>query len=174
MATELIMPTLPDPQQQGAYYHHGRPHHQRSHSYQTPSNNISSTAMSNTSYSAQVSPLSTSNNTSPTSPKSYHARQVRPLYMPAVLRPTEFPSKLPNLSSSKSSTFMDDEDDMDARTLSRSNGSFMSLTGLSVLSQRLSRRSTGVCSKSTSEDCWDLDLFPKVTGFPTRKHWKVS
>lgn len=113
-----------------------------------------------------ISPLSTSNNTSPTSPKNYHGRQVRPLYMPAVLRPTEYPS---TAQVPKTSPGIDDSDDEDR--IVRSSGSFTSLSGILNLS-RLSRRSTGDSGKVVNWD-WDLSNYPKVNGFPTRGHWKV-
>jgi len=106
----------------------------------------------------QISPLSTSGSTSPTSPKN---RPPRPIYMPAVLRPTEFPSKATPVSPKP-----EDGADADERTL-RSNASFMSMGALS----RLSRRSTddsGKCVDAT----WNLDMFPKPTAAPTRAHWK--
>jgi hypothetical protein len=49
----------------------------------------------------------------------------------------------------------------------------MSLTGLTVFGQRLSRRSTADSGKCLGAD-WDLDMFPKVTAEPTRKHWKAD
>lgn len=111
----------------------------------------------------QISPLSTSNNASPTSPKPYHRQRLRPLYMPAVLRPTEHPSK--NITGRKSEA-QDDDSQLS------SNNSFISLSGLGALS-RLSRRTTGDSGKWV-EDEWNLDLFPKPTAQPTRQHWKVS
>lgn len=114
--------------------------------------------------STQISPLSTSGSASPTSPKAYHTRQIRPLYMPAVLRPTEHPPKAP--SSRPKSV---DEDDDDERTL-RSNSSFINLGG--ALVNKLSRRSTGDSGKCI-DDNWNLDVFPHPTGLPTREHWKV-
>jgi hypothetical protein len=113
--------------------------------------------------SQQISPLSTSTSASPTSPKSYHGRQVRPLYMPAVLRPTEH-------SSRASSNKPEDLDEIER--VQSSNSSFVRLGGLSALG-RLSRRSTGDSGKCMDGD-WNLDLFPKPTAQPTREHWKVS
>lgn len=144
MATDFVMPQLPDQQQANMF--------QTSQHMSYGSQHYS-----------QISPLSTSNNTSPTSPsKSYHSRQLRPLYMPAVLRPTEFPSKVPSKRSA--------EDPNSAASI-KSNNSFISLGGLTALS-RLSRRSVGECSKINTSD-WNLELFPQVTDLPTRKHWKV-
>ena len=117
----------------------------------------------------QISPLSTSNNASPTSPKSYHTRQLRPMYMPAVLRPTEYPSRTPP-TKTKPENEADEDDDAGLR----SSGSFISLPGLAALGiGRLNRRSTG--DKNTSmRASWNMDLFPEVKGMPSRSHWKVS
>jgi hypothetical protein len=109
-------------------------------------------------------PLITSGNGSPTSPRAYHSRQIRPLYMPAVLRPTEHPSKAPPPRSSPPA----DEEDED-RGL-KSNSSFISLG--SALT-RLSRRSTGDSGKCVDGNWNNLDMFPQPTALPTRKHWKV-
>jgi hypothetical protein len=108
-------------------------------------------------------PLITSGNGSPTSPRAYYSRQIRPLYMPAVLRPTEHPSKAPPPRSSPPA----EEEDED-RGL-KSNGSFISLG--SALT-RLSRRSTGDSGKCVEGNWNNLDMFPQPTGLPTRKHWK--
>ncbi|KKY32881.1 putative fyve domain containing protein [Diaporthe ampelina] len=114
--------------------------------------------------SSDISPLSTSNSTSPVSPKNYHGRQVRPLYVPAVLRPNEYPSDAQKPIASPKGDGDDNE-----RAI-RSSGSFTSLFGISSLS-RLSRRSTGDSGKFVDWD-WDLANYPKVHGQPTRKHWK--
>ncbi|KAF2970616.1 hypothetical protein GQX73_g2998 [Xylaria multiplex] len=118
--------------------------------------------------SRQVSPLSTSNNGSPTSPKPYHRQRLRPLYMPAVLRPTEHPYKQyhGNKHEGEPQTPGHDDD----RPMSSAN-SFISLPSLGAWG-RLSRRSTGD-SEECAESEWDLDLFPKPTAPPTRLHWKV-
>jgi hypothetical protein len=166
MATDFIMPRLPDQQQHPGLF---QPQQQQwaqlqqqhpiqpiytapSHHQRQQSNN------SNT----RISPLSTSGSGSPTSPKTYHTRQIRPLYMPAVLRPNEFRSKAP-----RSSPPTDDEVDEDKPL--KSNSSFISLG--SALT-RLSRRSTGDSGQDVSET-WNLDMFPQPTGMPTREHWKV-
>lgn len=150
MATDLIMPTLPN-QQQPAYYHHERPNHQRAQSYHSSF--------------PPASPLSSSN-ASPTSPKSYHARRVQPMYMPAVLRPTEFPSKEPRQCSKPVAEGEDEP------SLRRSSSGLMGLTGLALFGARLGRRSTADSAKCFGAE-WDLDMFPQVTAEPTRKHWKV-
>ena len=148
---DLVMPRLPD--------QHTTPF------YQGPAPALPP-AYQPHAYTPQISPLSTSNSASPTSPKAYHTRQVRPLYMPAVLRPTEFPSKP---SSAKQSPAAEGEEDDDK--VLRSSNSFISLAGLSALG-RLSRRSTGDSGKCMGGD-WNLDLFPKVHSLPKRDHWKV-
>ncbi|KAM7222401.1 vacuolar segregation protein pep7 [Rhypophila decipiens] len=144
MATEFIMPRLPDQRQQ--------PHYQPGQFQQ---------ASANYTHTPQISPLSTSGNASPTSPSKNHiSRQIRPLYMPAVLRPTEFPSKAP-------AKLKGEEEDQSEEQSLQSNSSFIGLPALG----RLSRRSTGDSGKCLDGE-WNLDLFPKPTGMPTRKHWK--
>jgi hypothetical protein len=160
MATDLIMPRLPDPQQQHhAAFFNAQPMMAAapvSTPYQPPPPSA---------FTPQISPLSTSGNGSPTSPKSSITRPIRPMYMPAVLRPTEFPSKAPPLH------IEGDADDGDERArFVRTNSSIISLPGLGAF--RLSRRSTGDSGKCVDGD-WNFDLFPKVSGPPTRKHWKV-
>lgn len=177
---DLVMPRLPDQQQ--AWFHHPHHHqptgHQRSFSYHMPQQQqqqqqqIQQQAQQQrhsppfSSQSSDISPLSTSNSTSPVSPKNYHGRQVRPLYMPAVLRPNEYPSTAAQAKGSPAS----DEVDDDERVV-RSSGSFTSLSGILSLS-RLSRRSTGDSGPAVDWD-WDLSNYPKVDGLPTRRHWKV-
>ncbi|KAL0930843.1 FYVE domain-containing protein [Colletotrichum truncatum] len=155
MATELVMPALID--QRGPFYAPQRPDfgHTRSQSFQTAPRP----------YGQRVSPLSTPHDGSPTSPKSCLNESVRPIYMPAVLRPTQHHSKMPRTPKAE------DMDGEDLLCLRRSNSSFISLPGFSVIGQKLSRRSTGDSGKVIDLDL-DPDLFPEVTGEPTRKHWK--
>lgn len=162
------MPRLPDPQQQpyGAHFYPHLMHqhqHQRTPFVPQPPVNRPQYNYASASNSRQISPLSTSNNTSPTSPKSYHGRQLRPLYIPAVLRPNDYPSK-------QTPTFKKPEDQDDESL--KANGSWSSLPGLSALG-RLSRRPTADSAKCVDIN-WNLDLFPVPTAQPTRKHWKVS
>lgn len=168
MATDFIMPRLPDQSQTHGQLHYYTPHlvQQQSQSPGFLSQSETPTQLPAVQEyqppSQQVSPLSTSNNASPTSPKSYHGRQLRPIFMPAVLRPTEHTSKAPGRKSEEQ------EGDSQLKT----NGSFISLGGLSALG-RLSRRSTGDSGKCVDGD-WNLEMFPKPTAQPTRQHWKVS
>ncbi|ORY69710.1 uncharacterized protein BCR38DRAFT_90742 [Pseudomassariella vexata] len=170
MATDFIMPRLPESQQPHAFYFNKSqlPGFQSQSQSQLSMHNYQhdpphSSSGSGGSGSRQISPLSTShsNNASPTSPKSYHGRQLRPLYMPAVLRPTEHSSKK---NPRKKAEGQYDDEHM------RSNGSFISISGLGALG-RLSRRSTGDSGKCMDSE-WNLDLFPKPTAQPTRVHWK--
>lgn len=161
MATDLIMPTLPG-DQQSRHFFPERPRHLRSHSYQVPQG-------------PQISPLGTPDHnalSTPASPKNYHARHLRPMYIPAVLRPNEFPTKR-TFKCKPSDTNSNNSDTDSDCTLRRSNISLISLPSLTVFGHRLSRRSTGDSGKSFEGE-WDLDLFPEVTALPTRKHWKVS
>lgn len=164
MATDLIMPQLPD--QQHAVYFQQSQHQQPPPQWQQqpvlPIFAPPSAHQRSQSSSTQISPLSTSG--SPNSPKAYHTRQIRPLYMPAVLRPTEFPSKPLPTRTPRS----ENEDEEEDRTL-KSNSSFISLGSAFG---RLSRRSTGDSGKCVDGN-WNLDMFPKPTGPPTRDHWKV-
>ncbi|KAI1492454.1 hypothetical protein F5X96DRAFT_677702 [Biscogniauxia mediterranea] len=155
MATDFIMPRLPDQHQSHFFPHHHQPSsqiHSPTYLPQAPHGGYQS---------QQISPLSTSNNGSPTSPKSYHGQRLRPLYMPAVLRPTQHPSK--NTPNKKS-------EEQEGDSSLGLNSSFISLAGLSALG-RLRRRSTGDTGKCTDDE-WNLDLFPKPTAQPTRRHWK--
>jgi hypothetical protein len=136
----------------------------------TPSGSLQhSQSASNGTSTRQISPLSTSGNISPTSPKAYHTRQIRPLYMPAVLRPTEHPSKAPPASRQPKTENGGGGDEEEGDRVLKSNSSFISLG--SALG-RLSRRSTGDSGKCVDGN-WNLDMFPKPTGTPTREHWKV-
>lgn len=127
------------------------------------------------SQSQPISPVSsattTPHNSSPTSPRaglpshlSAHTRQLRPpkspLYVPAVLRPTDPPRRALRQSpltppQSQDSSFDDNIDT--ARTLAR--------------------RSTGDSGKAglnrADEIEWSTEGLGKVTGPPTRDHWKV-
>jgi len=169
MATDFIMPRVSD-QQQSAYmqqrqFYQQQQQQQQQQPYQqapAPAPYQSSGQYNN----QQVSPLSTSGNASPTSSKNYITRQVRPLYVPAVLRPTQFPSKAPTHRPKSLN-----EEAFEDRDLQQTNNGFIGLGGLGAFG-RLSRRSTGDSGKCISDD-WNFDLFPKPTGAPTRKHWKV-
>ncbi|KPM40662.1 hypothetical protein AK830_g5912 [Neonectria ditissima] len=165
MAADLIMPTLPGDQQSRHFFPQQRPHHRshhRSQSFQMP-------------VGPQISPLNTSQSTSPesnpTSPKAYHARQVRPMYMPAALRPNLFPSKTMKPKADDAASSSSSDSDL---TLRRNNSSIMSLPGMSVFGHRVVRTSTGDSSRSSIDGDFDLDLFPEVTALPTRKHWKAD
>ncbi|KAH6998456.1 hypothetical protein BGZ61DRAFT_471089 [Ilyonectria robusta] len=163
MAADLIMPTLPGDQQSRHFFPQQRLH-QRTQSFQIP-------------VGPQISPLSTSQSTSPdsvsnpTSPKAYHARHVRPVYMPAALRPNLFPSKTMKPKADDAASASSSDSDL---TLRRTNSTIMNLPGMSVFGHRLTRTSTGGSSRSSIDGDFDLDLFPEVTALPTRKHWKAD
>lgn len=123
--------------------------------------------------SQQTSPINsataTPKDSSPTSPRAVapphlpaHTRQLRPpkspLYVPAVLRPTDPPRRArqsPLTPPDSNSNSFDDLDD--ARTLSR--------------------RSTGDSAKfglgEIVEAEYSIEGLGKVTALPTRDHWKV-
>ncbi len=169
MATGFIMPRLPAEQQQPSLYYTPTQHqrqqyraHQQASFQPSP---IPTAYPASSQRNSPVSPLSTPGSTSPIQSKNYITHQNRPLYVPAVLRPTEFPSKEPSVRPRP-----EDDDDAAEDSL-RHNGSFMSLGGLSAFG-RLSRRSTGDSAKCV-DGIWNLDHFPKPTGAPTRQHWKV-
>jgi len=126
----------------------------------------------------QISPVNSASatplNVSPTSPRitnqlpylPLHTRQLRPpkspLYVPAVLRPTERPVRQSPLTPPRSvHGSLDSLDGSEAgRTLSRrSTGESMKKAGLGRL----------VEDERTGESGLDA-----VTGLPTREHWKVS
>lgn len=124
--------------------------------------------------SQQISPTNTTpptpNNASPTSPRNglpnylpAHTRQLRPpkspLYVPAVLRPTDPPKRMMKPSpltppQSMHSSF----DDLESATT-------------------LTRRSTGDSGKfglgAITETEWSVEGLGKVTALPSRNHWKV-
>ena len=166
MATDLIMPAVNAQQGYPQFYpnqaHHTQYQHQnhhRSQSYQIPQNGANYTGVSSLSSSG-------SSGHSPTSPKTYHTRQARPLFMPAALRPNEFPSKpIPTPKTSRS------EDNSPVGSLTRSNTSLLGFAGSAM--SRLTRRSTDDSSKTFEDDELDVGLFPDVTAMPTRQHWKV-
>ncbi|PQE10330.1 FYVE domain protein [Rutstroemia sp. NJR-2017a WRK4] len=123
--------------------------------------------------SQQVSPTNsnvpTPHNASPTSPRSglqhylpAHTRQLRPpkspLYIPAVLRPTDPPKRLSKPSpltppQSMHSSFDDLEN---ASTLTRSSTGDSGKFGLGAI----------------TEAEWNVEGLGKVTALPTRNHWK--
>jgi hypothetical protein len=130
------------------------------------------TLFNSNSQTQQISPVNsvpaTPNNASPTSPRTalpphIPSRQLRPpkspLYVPAVLRPTDPPRRVTRQSpltppQSQNSSFDDLEN---ARTLNR--------------------RSTGDSGKfglgAITEAEWSTEGLGKVTDLPTREHWKV-
>lgn len=162
MAADLIMPVLPG-NQHSQHFFPQRPHHTRAQSYQIPQGTHQISPLT-----PSGSPDSTSN---PTSPKAHHARQPRPLYMPAALRPNLFPSKKSKGKPAEIVTALGNETD---GTLRRTNSSIMSLPGMALFGNKLTRTSTGDSGRSSLEGDFDLELFPEVTSLPTRMHWKVS
>ncbi|KAJ4425068.1 Zn finger protein [Gnomoniopsis sp. IMI 355080] len=159
---------MPRQQQQQQQQQQLQQQYQQQNQYQQtiqqPQQRVSPPFASN---SSDISPLSTSNNTSPVSPKNYHGRQVRPLYMPAVLRPNEFPAGAHVPKASPTGEEVDDDE-----RVVRSSGSFTSLSGILSLS-RLSRRSTNDSGKVVDWN-WDLSNYAPVSGEPTRRHWKAD
>jgi hypothetical protein len=122
----------------------------------------------------QISPINsataTPNDASPTSPRAgppahipAHTRQLRPpkspLYVPAVLRPTDPPRRVTRQSP--------------LTPPQSSNNSFDDLEN----ARTLSRRSTGDSGKfglgAITEAEWSTEGLGKVTALPTREHWKV-
>jgi hypothetical protein len=119
------------------------------------------------SQSQQISPINsataTPNNTSPTSPQTtLPPRQLRapkvPLYVPAVLRPTEPPRRVTRQSP--------------LTPPHSSNNSFDDLEN----ARKLNRHSTGDSGKfglgAITEAEWSTEGLGKVTDLPTREHWK--
>jgi len=122
----------------------------------------------------QISPVNsatvTPNNASPTSPRTTlpshlpaHTRQLRPpkspLYVPAVLRPTDPPRRLTRQSP--------------LTPPQSSHNSFDNLEN----ARTLNRHSTGDSGKfglgAITEAEWSTEGLGKVTALPTREHWKV-
>ncbi|KAI0166682.1 FYVE zinc finger protein [Xylariaceae sp. FL1272] len=158
MATDFIMPRLADTHPSNYFQHQPQSQPQAP----VPSASYGLPQIAQGYQSQQVSPLSTSNS-SPTSPRSYHRQRVRPMYMPAVLRPTENPYRRNQSNKNEG------EGPEDDRPVSSAH-SFISLPGLGALG-RLSRRVNDEDGKCMEGE-WDLDLFPKPTAQPTRQHWK--
>ena len=122
----------------------------------------------------QISPINsatvTPNNSSPTSPRAgpppqipQRTRQLRPpkspLYVPAVLRPTDPPKRVtkPSPLTPPQSTHSSFDDLEDAQTLSRRSTGDSGKFGLGVI----------------TEAEWSTEGLGKVTALPTREHWKV-
>lgn len=123
----------------------------------------------------QISPINSAtatpniNNASPTSPRTalpphlpQHTRQLRPpkspLYVPAVLRPTDPPRRVTKQSpltppQSSNNSFDDLEN---ARTLNRLSTGDSGKFGLGAI----------------TEAEWSTEGLGKVTAQPTREHWK--
>ena len=164
MAADLIMPTLPGDQHSRHFFpQQQRPTHQRNHSYQI-------------SVGPQISPINTqssspdSASSNPTSPRSHHARQTRPMYMPAALRPNLFPSKTSKIPIDDGASASSTESE---NTLRRTNSSLINIPGMSVFGNKLARVSTGDSAQSSIDGDFDPEMFPEVKSQPTRKHWKV-
>jgi hypothetical protein len=120
----------------------------------------------------QISPINsataTPNNASPTSPRAgppqipAHSRQLRqmksPLYVPAVLRPTDPPRRVTKAPLTPPQSMHSSFDDLEN-------------------SQSLTRRSTADSGKfglgAITEAGWSCEGLGKVTALPTRDHWKV-
>ena len=164
MAADLIMPTLPGDQHSRHFFpQQQRPTHQRNQSYQI-------------SVGPQISPINTNESTSPdsisstpTSPRAHHARQTRPMYMPAALRPNLFPSKTNKMPIDDAASTSSTEPDS---ALRRTNSSLINLPGMSVFGNKLARVSTGDSTQSSIDGDFDPEMFPEVKAQPTRKHWK--
>lgn len=119
-----------------------------------------------------ISPINSTNptphNASPTSPRAALAiapqpRQLRPLksplYVPAVLRPTE-PPKRPTKPAPLTPPHS-------------AHGSFDSLNHIAPLTRRSAIDSGKFGLGKISESRWSMSMLGKVTNLPTRSHWKV-
>jgi hypothetical protein len=126
------------------------------------------------SQSQPISPINSTNttphNSSPTSPRSGPPlpapnQQLRPLksplYIPAVLRPTDPPRRVVKQSPLTPPQSMHNSfDDLyNQRPLSRTSTTDSGKFGLGT---------------SSSDAAWSISGLSKVTDLPTRKHWKVS
>jgi hypothetical protein len=130
-----------------------------------------------TMYGTQSQPISPANsanatphNASPTSPRTpaglplpVHPRTLRPpkspLYVPAVLRPTDPPKRVIKQSPITPPQSM--------------NNSFDSLNNFRPLSRTSTVDSGKFGLGKIAEGSWDLSGLPKVTDLPNRDHWKV-
>ncbi|KAI7932470.1 hypothetical protein M0657_000600 [Pyricularia oryzae] len=106
---------------------------------------------------------------SPPSPSGFPSRRRgnAPLFVPAVLRPNEFPSREPHEHRSHASV------DLPSSAPRSSPGSgFINLAGIGAISiSRFARRSSAD-SNSFVESELEKKLFPPVTAEPKRSHWK--
>lgn len=119
--------------------------------------------------SAPASPMnSSSTNSSPTSPRSYYARQIRPNYMPAVLRPNEYQAR--RLSSSGSDG-AEDQKPPDQIVSRQNSNNVLGPASINSFMGMFCGRPQKALRFFEDED--DLDHYPTVTDMPTRQHWKV-
>ncbi|KAI0199670.1 FYVE zinc finger protein [Astrocystis sublimbata] len=162
MATDFIMPRMADTKPSHYFQHQPQPH---AYAHAQATDFMSQQAAGY--QSQQVSPLS-SNNGSPTSPKPYSRQRLRPMYMPAVLRPTQHPSKNGQATKHEGEPQTPTQDD--DRPMSSAN-SFITLPVLGAWG-RPGRRPTDDDDGKCDDSSWNLDLFPKPTAPPTRQHWK--
>ncbi|KAI2637297.1 FYVE zinc finger protein [Xylaria nigripes] len=162
MAAAYIMPR-PAEAQVLHYFQQQPPSHAYVH---TQSPDQTSHQGAQHSQSRQVSPLSTSDGCSPTSTNTSHRQRLRPLYMPAVLLPTEHPYKGSFGHKSEVGSQGQCQDD----GLLSSPSSFVGLSGFGAWNI-LRRRSTSDTETYIETD-WNVDLFPVPTAPPTRHHWK--
>jgi hypothetical protein len=128
-------------------------------------------------YGTQSQPISPANsvnatphNASPTSPRTpaglplpVHPGQLRapksPLYVPAVLRPTDPPKRAAKQSPLTPPQSL--------------NNSFDSLNNVRPLSRTSTADSGKFGLQEIPENTLDLSGFSQVTDLPTRAHWKV-
>lgn len=133
--------------------------------------------------------------TSPTSPRTasssptqthsaFYSRQLRPpkapLYVPAVLRPTEKPSRFAHGSKHSSITSVSKVGSPNGPLTppSTPGTSFDSADGTHLTDENMQRHMLGdegykVGVTRVVTDEWNEELLEEVTGIPTRNHWKV-
>lgn len=138
---------------------------------------------SNSNTPSTISPTSPRNASTSTSPGRYphSSRQIKPpktpLYVPAVLRPTENPSRhRPSKSSSSNcvSRILASASASPITPPSSADSSWDAREGQKTMEDTIQQRlmaSEGITRIVTDE--WNDDNFESVTGVPTRDHWKV-
>lgn len=137
---------------------------------------------SNSNTPSTVSPTSPQISSASPSPGKHPAiaRQIKPpknpLYVPAVLRPTEAPSRHRSRKSSTTSLqrIIATTSSTPITPPSSAENSFDSKDGQRNMEETIQRRllaGEGISRVVTDE--WNDDVMEDVTGAPTRDHWKV-
>lgn len=152
------------------------------YSYQQDYQSLTPTS-SNSNTPSTISPTSPRTASTSTSPGRWphSSRQIKPpktpLYIPAVLRPTENPSRHRPTKSTSSTSVSRNLASSSASPItppSSADSSWDAREGQKSMEDTIQQRlmaSEGI--KRIVTDEWNNDNFENVTGAPTRDHWKV-